>query len=110
MSKYIISKPNEVNTKSPIILGGKIDLFEITSTDPDINNFISIDENTGILTFSGLNSPIVSTITIEGSNETNSWVETMWVLSAGDNIKTPPTADPPAFLVKRSQPPGRKQD
>ena len=84
MSKYIISKPNEVNTKSPVIIGGRVDLYEITSTDPNIDSYISIDEDTGILSFSGLNSPIVSLITVEGSNETNSWIDTIYAITPID--------------------------
>jgi hypothetical protein len=84
VSKYIISRSNEVNSKSPIRLGGKIDLYQIISTDPNIDNYISIDEENGILTFSGLGSPIVSLITVEGSNDIASWVENIYAITPID--------------------------
>jgi hypothetical protein len=84
MSTYIVSKPTEITQKSPIILGGKVDLYQITSTDPNIDSYVSIDEETGVLTYTGLSTPNISLITIEGSNDNNSWVQEIYAVTPID--------------------------
>ena len=81
MTNYLISRPSEVNTTNPTILGGKINSFEIVSTEPDISNYISVDENTGALTYTGLPSPNVSLVTVEGSNDNSSYFEEIYAIT-----------------------------
>ena len=84
MSVYIVSKPNEITQKSPIKLGGKVELYEVASTDPNIDNYVFIDEETGILTYTGVNTPNISLITIEGSNDNGSWVQEVYAITPID--------------------------
>ena len=84
MPNYLISKPSEVNTKSPLILGGKIDSFEIISTEPDIQEYISIDEETGVISYTGLATPNVSLISIGGTNDNASYVTSLYAITPID--------------------------
>jgi hypothetical protein len=84
MPSYIISRPNEVSQKFPIELGGKVELYEIVSTEPNIDSYISIDGETGIITFSGLGNPNISLVTVQGSNDSLSWVQEIYAISPID--------------------------
>ena len=81
MSIYIVSKSGETSQISPTILGGRVDSYEIQSTNPNIDSSISINGDTGELTYVGTNNPSISLVTIIGENSSNSWAQEIYAIT-----------------------------
>jgi len=81
MPNYILSRPNEVNSTFPTILGGEVDLYEITSQDPIVGDYVTVNPTTGEVIFTGFTSPVISEINIKGSNVAGEWADSVYVIT-----------------------------
>jgi len=81
MLKYIFSRPNETNSKSPVIVNGKAQSYGIISKVPSENNSLSINETSGLLSFTGSSNSQISYNLISGINSESDFVDYMYSIT-----------------------------
>jgi hypothetical protein len=81
MQTYILSRSNSTNDLSPSLLSGVVDQYQIISQTPQVGSDLNIDPTTGLILFTGQSNSQISSVLIEGSNDTGSWYDTIYVIS-----------------------------
>jgi hypothetical protein len=81
MLKYILSRPSAVNTKSPTIINGKVQSYEVVSKNPTTNNSLSVNIGSGLLSFTGSANSQISINDIFGENSGGQYVDYMYTVT-----------------------------